>query len=115
MALADLRNGSVAKVERRIIPEPGVRLVADCGGAANGAPTLLFLHGRGQTRQEWAAEPWKNGQERLSGAVARPQGSWRQRLGPDGKYLSRVRCRYTAGDFTYLGGRRCGGASLGGT
>ena len=34
------------------LPGSGLRLVADAAGAPN-APTLLFLHGSGQTRQSW--------------------------------------------------------------
>jgi pimeloyl-ACP methyl ester carboxylesterase len=40
------------QVERLNVPGSGLQLVADAVGAAS-APTILFLHGGGQTRQSW--------------------------------------------------------------
>jgi pimeloyl-ACP methyl ester carboxylesterase len=42
----------MADVTRVTIPGSGIRLAADVVGAES-APTLLFLHGSGQTRQSW--------------------------------------------------------------
>src|SRR6202035_2992216 len=39
-------------VARLTLPGSGLRLIADVVGAPD-APTLLFLHGSGQTRQSW--------------------------------------------------------------
>ena len=45
-------NGSLTELIRVTLPGAGLKLVADAVGAPN-APTLLFLHGSGQTRQSW--------------------------------------------------------------
>jgi pimeloyl-ACP methyl ester carboxylesterase len=42
----------VAGIEQLALPGSGVKLVADVVGEPN-APTVLFLHGSGQTRQSW--------------------------------------------------------------
>jgi pimeloyl-ACP methyl ester carboxylesterase len=73
------------KVARLTLPGSGIQLVADAVGAAN-APTLLFLHGSGQTRQSWGRaleEAAKRGYRAISLDL---RGHGDSDWSPDGKY-----------------------------
>jgi pimeloyl-ACP methyl ester carboxylesterase len=45
-------GSSVQDLERITLPGSGLQMTADAAGPAHG-PTMLFLHGGGQTRQSW--------------------------------------------------------------
>ena len=73
------------KFARLTVPGSGIQLVADAVGAAN-APTLLFLHGSGQTRQSWGRaleEAAKRGYRAISLDL---RGHGDSDWSPDGKY-----------------------------
>jgi pimeloyl-ACP methyl ester carboxylesterase len=75
----------MGNVEQLTIPGSGLRLVADVAGPAN-APTLLFLHGSGQTRQSWGRaleEAVKRGYRAISLDL---RGHGDSDWSPDGKY-----------------------------
>jgi pimeloyl-ACP methyl ester carboxylesterase len=101
-------------VARLTLPGSGLRLVADVVGAAD-APTVLFMHGSGQTRQSWGRaleEAAKRGYRALSLDL---RGHGDSDWSPDGKYT----LDYFAADvrqaIEYLGGEPIlVGASLGG-
>src|ERR1700736_3933590 len=72
-------------VARLTLPGSGLRLVADVVGAQD-APTLLFMHGSGQTRQSWGRaleEAAKRGYRALSLDL---RGHGDSDWSPDGKY-----------------------------
>src|SRR5260370_37802250 len=72
-------------VAQLTLPGSGVRLVADVVGASD-APTLLFMHGSGQTRQSWGRaleEAAKRGYRALSLDL---RGHGDSDWSPDGKY-----------------------------
>jgi len=72
-------------VSRLALPGSGLRLVGDVVGAADG-PTLLFLHGSGQTRQSWGTalrEAAKRGYRAISLDL---RGHGDSDWAPDGKY-----------------------------
>ena len=94
----------MADVERLIIPGAGVRLVADAVGAANAAPTLLFLHGSGQTRQSWGRaleEAARRGYRALSLDL---RGHGDSDWAPDGKYTLESFAADIRQAISYLGG-----------
>src|SRR5882757_3145774 len=71
--------------QSKTLPGSGIRLVADVVGPAN-APTLLFLHGSGQTRQSWGRaldEAVKRGYRAVSLDL---RGHGDSDWSPDGKY-----------------------------
>jgi pimeloyl-ACP methyl ester carboxylesterase len=75
----------MGNVEQLTLPGSGLRLVADVAGLAN-APTLLFLHGSGQTRQSWGRaldEAVKRGYRAISLDL---RGHGDSDWSPDGKY-----------------------------
>ena len=70
---------------RLTIPGAGLKLIADAAGAPD-APTLLFLHGSGQTRQSWGRaleEAAKRGYRALSLDL---RGHGDSDWAPDGQY-----------------------------
>jgi pimeloyl-ACP methyl ester carboxylesterase len=72
-------------VQRLTIPGSGLQLAADAAGAVN-APTILFLHGGGQTRQSWGTalgEAVKRGYRAVSLDL---RGHGDSDWSPDGKY-----------------------------
>jgi len=72
-------------VSRLTLPGSGLRLVGDVVGAAD-RPTLLFLHGSGQTRQSWGSalqEAAKRGYRAVSLDL---RGHGDSDWAPDGKY-----------------------------
>jgi pimeloyl-ACP methyl ester carboxylesterase len=74
-----------ALLERRAIRGSNLSLVADATGPATG-PTLLFLHGSGQTRQSWGsalAEANKRGYRAISLDL---RGHGDSDWSPDGEY-----------------------------
>ena len=105
----------MANVERLTIPGSGVRLVADAVGAANAAPTLLFLHGSGQTRQSWGRAlevAAKRGYRALSLDL---RGHGDSDWAPDGKYNLDAFTADVREAIAHLGGQPIVvGASLGG-
>ena len=96
------------------IPGSGIRLAADIVGAAN-APTLLFLHGSGQTRQSWGsalAEAAKRGYRAVSLDL---RGHGDSDWAPDGKYTLDRFAADVRQAVEYIGGEPIlVGASLGG-
>jgi pimeloyl-ACP methyl ester carboxylesterase len=104
----------MASVERLTIPGSGLQLVADVVGAAN-APTLLFLHGSGQTRQSWGGaltEADKRGYRAISLDL---RGHGDSDWSPDGNYTLDRFAADVRQAIEYLGGEPLlVGASLGG-
>jgi len=99
---------------RLTLPGTGVRLIADAAGAPD-APTLLFLHGSGQTRQSWGTavkEAARRGYRAISLDL---RGHGDSDWSPDGKYDLE---RFTADirrTIEHIGGEPIiVGASLGG-
>jgi pimeloyl-ACP methyl ester carboxylesterase len=96
------------------LPGSGLQLTADVVGAAN-APTLLFLHGSGQTRQSWGRaleEAAKRGYRALSLDL---RGHGDSDWSPDGKYTLDSFAADVRQAIEYLGGAPIlVGASLGG-
>ena len=105
----------MANIEQLTIPGSGIRLVADAVGAANAAPTLLFLHGSGQTRQSWGRaleEAAKRGYRALSLDL---RGHGDSDWAPDGKYNLDAFTADVREAIAHLGGQPIVvGASLGG-
>jgi pimeloyl-ACP methyl ester carboxylesterase len=101
-------------VARLTLPGSGIRLAADVVGGAN-APTLLFLHGSGQTRQSWGRaleEAAKRGYRALSLDL---RGHGDSDWSPDGKYTLDSFAADVRQAIEYLGGAPIlVGASLGG-
>jgi pimeloyl-ACP methyl ester carboxylesterase len=101
-------------VARLTLPGSGLRLVADVVGAA-GAPTVLFMHGSGQTRQSWGRaleEAAKRGYRALSLDL---RGHGDSDWSPDGKYTLEHFAADVRQAIDYLGGEPIlVGASLGG-
>jgi pimeloyl-ACP methyl ester carboxylesterase len=99
---------------RLTLPGSGLQLVADVVGAAD-APTLLFMHGSGQTRQSWGAaleEAAKRGYRALSLDL---RGHGDSDWSPDGKYTLDSFAADVRRAIEYLGGEPIlVGASLGG-
>ena len=99
---------------RLTLPGSDLQLVADVAGAPN-APTLLFLHGSGQTRQSWGRaleEAARRGYRALSVDL---RGHGDSDWSPDGNYTLdrfaadvRQAIEYTGGEPIVIG------ASLGG-
>jgi pimeloyl-ACP methyl ester carboxylesterase len=106
---------SILNVERLIIPGAGVQLVADAVGMASAAPTLLFLHGSGQTRQSWGRaleEAARRGYRALSLDL---RGHGDSDWAADGKYTLESFAADIRQAIPYLGGQPIVvGASLGG-
>jgi pimeloyl-ACP methyl ester carboxylesterase len=102
------------KVARLTVPGSGIQLVADAVGAAN-APTLLFLHGSGQTRQSWGRaleEAAKRGYRAISLDL---RGHGDSDWSPDGKYTLEHFAADVRTVIEHLGGEPIlVGASLGG-
>ena len=75
----------MTELTRLSLPGSGLRLVADAVGAPD-APTLLFLHGSGQTRQSWGRaleEAARRGYRALSLDL---RGHGDSEWAPDGSY-----------------------------
>jgi pimeloyl-ACP methyl ester carboxylesterase len=101
-------------VARLTIPGSGLRLAADVVGAAD-APTLLFLHGSGQTRQSWGGalkQAAKRGYRAISLDL---RGHGDSDWSPDGKYTLDSFAADVRQAIDYMGGEPIiVGASLGG-
>src|SRR5579864_296114 len=101
-------------VARLTLPGSGLRLVADVAGAAD-APTILFMHGSGQTRQSWGRaleEAARRGYRALSLDL---RGHGDSDWSPDGKYTLERFAADVRQAIDYLGGEPIlVGASLGG-
>lgn len=102
-------------VARLTLPGSGLQLVADVVGEAN-APTLLFLHGSGQTRQSWGRaleEAAKRGYRAISIDL---RGHGDSDWAPDGKYTIEGFAADVRRAIEHLGGGEpiVVGASLGG-
>ena len=104
----------MANVARLSIPGSGLRLAADVVGAAD-APTLLFLHGSGQTRQSWGGaleQAAKRGYRAISLDL---RGHGDSDWSPDGRYTLDRFAADVREAIEYLGGEPIVvGASLGG-
>jgi pimeloyl-ACP methyl ester carboxylesterase len=72
-------------VETVTIPGAGVKLVADTVGPV-GAPTLLFLHGSGQTRQSWGTAVTAAAQRGYRAVSLDLRGHGDSDWSPDGQY-----------------------------
>jgi pimeloyl-ACP methyl ester carboxylesterase len=100
--------------QSKTLPGSGIRLVADVVGPAN-APTLLFLHGSGQTRQSWGGAlevAAKRGYRAISLDL---RGHGDSDWSPDGKYTLDSFAADVRQAIEYLGGAPIViGASLGG-
>ena len=101
-------------VARLTIPGSGVRLIADVVGEAN-APTLLFLHGSGQTRQSWGTA-LKQAATRGYRAISLDlRGHGDSDWSPDGRYTLDSFAADVRQAIDYMGGEPIiVGASLGG-
>jgi pimeloyl-ACP methyl ester carboxylesterase len=101
-------------VARLTIPGSGLRLAADVVGPAN-APTLLFLHGSGQTRQSWGTalkQAAKRGYRAISLDL---RGHGDSDWSPDGKYTLDSFAADVRQAIDHMGGEPIiVGASLGG-
>jgi pimeloyl-ACP methyl ester carboxylesterase len=101
-------------VAQLMIPGSGLRLAGDAVGAAN-APTLLFLHGSGQTRQSWGGalkQAAKRGYRAISLDL---RGHGDSDWSPDGKYTLDSFAADVRQAIDYMGGEPIiVGASLGG-
>src|SRR5579863_7386437 len=105
---------SETELTRLTLPGSGLELVADAVGAPD-APTLLFLHGSGQTRQSWGRaleEAARRGYRALSLDL---RGHGDSNWSPDGQYTLdrfaadvRQAIEHTGGEPIVIG------ASLGG-
>jgi pimeloyl-ACP methyl ester carboxylesterase len=99
---------------RLTLPGSGLRLVADVVGAPD-APTLLFMHGSGQTRQSWGRaleEAAKRGYRAFSLDL---RGHGDSDWAPDGKYTLDAFTADVRQAIEYVGGEPIlVGASLGG-
>src|SRR5579862_5871162 len=72
-------------VARLTLPGSGLRLVADVVGAAD-APTILFLHGSGQTRQSWGRALTEAARRGFRGFAIDLRGHGDSDWSPDGHY-----------------------------
>jgi pimeloyl-ACP methyl ester carboxylesterase len=101
-------------VARLTLPGSGLRLVADVVGAAD-APSVLFMHGSGQTRQSWGRaleEAARRGFRALSLDL---RGHGDSDWSPDGKYTLDRFAADVRQAIDYLGSEPIlVGASLGG-
>jgi pimeloyl-ACP methyl ester carboxylesterase len=101
-------------VARLTLPGSGLRLVADVVGEPN-APTLLFLHGSGQTRQSWGRaleEAARRGYRAISLDL---RGHGDSDWAPDGQYTLETFTADVRQTIEHLGGEPIlVGASLGG-
>jgi pimeloyl-ACP methyl ester carboxylesterase len=100
--------------QRLTIPGSGLQLVADVVGAAN-APTLLFLHGSGQTRQSWGGALTEAGKRGYRAISLDLRGHGDSDWSPDGNYTLDGFAADVRQAIEYLGGEPLlVGASLGG-
>ena len=67
------------------LPGSGIRLVADAVGP-EGAPTILFLHGGGQTRQSWGVALQEAARRGYRAVSLDFRGHGESEWSPDGKY-----------------------------
>jgi pimeloyl-ACP methyl ester carboxylesterase len=101
-------------VARLTIPGSGLQLVADVVGPAN-APTLLFLHGSGQTRQSWGTALKQAAQRGYRAISLDLRGHGDSDWSPDGKYTLDSFAADVRQAIDYMGGEPIiVGASLGG-
>src|ERR1700730_5837771 len=93
----------MADAVRLTLPGSGLRLVADVVGAPD-APTLLFMHGSGQTRQSWCRtleEAAKRGYRAFSLDL---RGHGDSDWSPDGKYTLDAFAADVRQAIEYVGG-----------
>ena len=104
----------MADAARLTLPGSGLRLAADVVGAPD-APTLLFMHGSGQTRQSWGRaleEAAKRGYRAFSLDL---RGHGDSDWSPDGKYTLDAFTADVRQAIEHVGGEPIlVGASLGG-
>src|SRR5882724_1991126 len=104
----------MGNVEQLTLPGSGLRLVADIAGPAN-APTLLFLHGSGQTRQSWGGALTEAGKRGYRAISLDLRGHGDSDWSPDGNYALDSFAADVRQAIEYLGGEPLlVGASLGG-
>jgi pimeloyl-ACP methyl ester carboxylesterase len=101
-------------VARLTLPGSGLRLVADVVGEPN-APTLLFMHGSGQTRQSWGRALEKAAKRGYRALSLDLRGHGDSDWSPDGKYTLDRFAADVRQAIGHLGGEPIlVGASLGG-
>lgn len=101
-------------VARLTIPGSGLKLVADVAGATD-APTVLFLHGSGQTRQSWGSALRQAASRGYRAISLDLRGHGDSDWSPDGKYTLEHFCADVRQAIEYLGTEPIVvGASLGG-
>jgi pimeloyl-ACP methyl ester carboxylesterase len=100
--------------ERLTIPASGLKLQADVAGPADG-PTILFLHGSGQTRQSWGRALSEAARRGYRGISLDLRGHGDSDWSPDGNYDLAHFTADVRQAVDYIGGRPIlVGASLGG-
>jgi pimeloyl-ACP methyl ester carboxylesterase len=101
-------------VAQLTLPGSGLRLVADVAGAAD-APTVLFLHGSGQTRQSWGSALRQAASRGYRAVSLDLRGHGDSDWSPDGKYTLELFSADVRQAIEYLGTAPIVvGASLGG-
>ena len=101
-------------LERLEIPGSGVQLVADAAGSLQ-APTILFLHGSGQTRHSWDGAVTKAAKRGYRAISLDLRGHGDSDWSPDGRYGLDCFVADTRQAINSIGGRPVlVGASLGG-
>lgn len=96
------------------LPGSGLRLAADAVGASN-APTLLFLHGSGQTRQSWGRALGEAGKRGYRAISLDLRGHGDSDWAPNGQYTLDAFAADVRQAIDYIGGAPIlVGASLGG-
>ena len=101
-------------LEQVTIPAAGIELRADVAGPAD-APTILFLHGSGQTRQSWGRALSEAARRGFRGFTIDLRGHGDSDWSPDGHYSLEHFTADVREAVDYIGGRPIlVGASLGG-
>ena len=85
-----LKNESLPLRERSFVMSDGVTLVGDVGGPS-GVPTVIFLHGGGQTRHSWAGATQALFSEGYAVINFDARGHGDSGWSPDGDYSMRRR------------------------
>jgi pimeloyl-ACP methyl ester carboxylesterase len=110
----DLIEVEMENVNRLTVPGSGLRLAADAVGPTT-APTLLFLHGSGQTRQSWGSALQKAAKRGYRAVSLDLRGHGDSDWAPDGTYTLDGFTADVRQAIEYLGGEPIVvGASLGG-
>jgi pimeloyl-ACP methyl ester carboxylesterase len=104
----------MVEVSSVTIPGAGITLAADVVGPVT-APTLLFLHGGGQTRQSWGSAVRSAASRGYRAIALDLRGHGDSQWSPDGDYSMDLYCADVRQAIEYLGGDPIiVGASLGG-